>query len=313
MVASRITLRRLRKYGQYLARFLQQHQSAYFEHLVAEAFAHILHLDLYTSDDDDPSVPYRVTWFGGLQPIRKAPSGEDARACAHGYIALIEPTRATGANQWTQEFGPCCQHYEEFIQTPEIYPNDVYVVLVAPEINERTWNSIHEAGFNWVLMTVEDLTTVLQTSILAFTMSHSQLRQLFNSLIRCSHGSDSLEEFRNRADDHVSMWQKDVLNVEKKTFLAVRSYRCMQRIGRTHVGIGEILQRLERDPVAKQYIHLAGARLGSWDLERSVLEQGLGCPAGQTLAGEILLSPIPLVDFKAREGRIVTTAEEMHG
>jgi len=109
------------------------------------------------------------------------------------------------------------------------------------------------------------------------------------------------------------MWQKDVLNVEKKTFLAVRSYRYMQRIGRTHVGVGKILQRLERDPVTKEYIYLAGARLGSEVLERSLLEQGLGCPAGQTLPGEMLLCPVPLLDFRTREVRIMREVEQIHG
>jgi len=162
-------------------------------------------------------------------------------------------------------------------------------------------------------MTVKDLATVLRTSILAFTMTHSHLRQLLNSLVECCQSSNSLEEFLTHADYRISGWQKDVLKVEKKTFLAVRSYWYMRRIGGTHVGIGEVFQRLERDPVTKEYIKLAGAELRSEALERNVLEQGLGCPAGRTLPGEMLLCPVPLVDFEDREARIIRAVEGMHG
>lgn len=313
MAAARTTLRRLRNYDQYLADFAPEDRSAYFEHLVAEAFSHILHLDLYTASDDDASVPYRVTWRGTLQPIQKAPRGEDARIFAREYAALLEPTLATGTNQWTREFGPCCEHYDHFIDTSSVEPCDSYVVLITPEVHPRTWESIRQIRFNWILMTVADLATILQTSILAFTVTHSQLRQLFNKLVDCSRRSDSLEEFMTHVNHRVSGWQLSTLNAEKKTFLAVRSYRAMRVIGGTSVGVGQILQRLHRDPVAKQYIKLAGAELRSEALEGSLLENGLGCSAGRTLLGEMVLSPVPLGDFKHREARIMTALQDTYG
>jgi hypothetical protein len=313
VAAPRTILRWLKDHDGYLNNFPPREHTAYFEYLVAEAFAHILHLPLFTSSDDDPLAPHRVTWFGRLDPVMKAPEGEDARALAHGYCLLIQPTLSTGTNQWTREFGPCCTHYEAFVRTSGFQPNDVYVILVAPEVHARTWESIRQVQFNCIVVTVGDLAEVLLTSILAFTVSHSQLRQLLNTLVACRRRAESRREFAARSERQVRSWQGDTLQTEKKPFFAARAYRAMRLIDRANIGVGEILQRLQRDPVTRQYSRLSATRVSSDMLEMALVDHGLACSVGQTLPGETMLCPVPLTDFADRQERMMRIMEGFDG
>lgn len=313
MVASRTVLRHLRRHKQYLASF-PSYRAARFEHLVADTFGRILFLPLQSADTADDTVINRVLWHGTSDPIDKAPGGqEDAVAVAHGYHILIEPTRWAGTKQWSREFGPCCDHYEVFCAEHNLPERDVYVALVAPTIARRTWNSVRGTESNWLLMKVSHLATVLETSILAPTLNHSQFRQLLNELVQCCRNSESLKEFETSANGHVSTWQTNVLKTEGLAFLGIRSYKAMESIGSTHIGIGEIAHRVRRDPVARRYHKLGEIDLGreklQEKLEDSLLKQGLGCHLGRTVGGERLIGPVSMEEIRRRNDRMADALE----
>jgi len=162
-------------------------------------------------------------------------------------------------------------------------------------------------------MKVSHLATVLETSILAPTLNHSQFRQLLNEFVQCSRNSESLKEFESSANDRVSIWQTNVLQTEDLAFLGIRSYKAMRRIGSTHIGIGEIAHCVRRDPVVRRYHKLGEIDLGREKLpeklEDSLLKQGLGCHLGRTVGGERLIGPVSMEEIRRRNDRMADALE----
>lgn len=315
MAAPRTILRNLRHHSQYLGQFPHYEQSAHFEHLIAQVFACLLYLPLYTSDNDDANVSHRVTWLGSIESIATAPPGPDAVAYAYEYCMLIEATLKRGTTQWAQEFAPCIRHYEDFVEQEELNQEDTYLILIAPEFHPDTYRSIRQKdieGFNFVLLEISALVKILDTSILAFTIRHLDLRDLCHALQECCKHSSTIEDFLRRSDDSISRWQEEVLELEKTVFLGVKSYEAMRKIGRKSVGVSEIFQKLRWHPTVKHYIRIMGGRLTSHEIEESLLSESLGYQAGRTYDGELLFCPVPLIEFQSRAGRLVRTVEKIN-
>ena len=315
MAAPRTILRNLRDYRQYLDRFPYYEQSAHFEHLIAQAFAHLLHLPFYTSDNDDANVIHRVTWRGSIENISTAPRGPDAVAYAYEYCVLIEATLKRGTTQWAQEFAQSVRRYEDFVSERGFDQEDTYLLLIAPGFHRDTYQSIRQKdieGLNFVLLEVSALATILDTSILAFTIRHLDLRHLCHSLQECCKDSSTIRDFLRNSDDSISKWQEEVLKLEKKVFFGVKSYEAMRKIGRKSVGMSEILQKLQRHPTVKHYVRIMGGRLTSHEIEESLLSESLGYQAGRTYDGELLFCPVPLIEFQSRAERLVRTVEEIN-
>jgi len=103
------------------------------------------------------------------------------------------------------------------------------------------------------------------------------------------------------------------LQTERITFVGVKSYETIRRIGRRFVSSGEIFQSLRGDPAVEGYVAISGGeRLGSNEIEQGLLQLSLGYPLGKTPQGEALFSPVPLTDFKNREKRLVKLVEEIN-
>lgn len=101
----------LREVDAHLDGFPKDARSAAFERLSAQGVASLLHLPFYDASTDPGGAGPRVTWRG--QGSMCSPHGADGLAVALGCWIVIEATRKTGTNQWTQEFGPCVDHVAE--------------------------------------------------------------------------------------------------------------------------------------------------------------------------------------------------------
>jgi len=324
MTSPRTTLKHLKKLNQYLATLpLQVQQSACFEWLVAQAFSHILYLPFFSSDNDDASISHRVIWLGSETNLSRAPqnanappNSPDAIAYAYKFYILIESTLKTGANQWTQEFAQSLRHCDDFVSRTGAHPNEVYIVLVAPKLYIDTYWSIRQnprSGFNFILLEVPELAKILETSILAFTMRHLELRRLLNQVPQCIANSSSLRDFRKLLNDWIKGWRQDVLKLEKNAFIGVKSYKVMKEIGRTHIGVSEILRKLQAHPIVLQYFNIIDSKVSVSDVIESLYQQKLGFRLTPTTDGEEIFEPVPALDFKARESRLIKAVEEING
>lgn len=142
MAAARTVLSHLRNYNSYLRHFPSDEQSIYFEHLISEAFGHVLNLPFYTISSDDTTKSYRVTWMGDINPITRAPPGPDAIARCHGFHLTLEPTLRTGARQWRLEFSSAIGHCENFVDTEGLEPRDVFCIIICSRLSPGTYISI---------------------------------------------------------------------------------------------------------------------------------------------------------------------------
>lgn len=319
MRSPRTTLRYLKRLDQYLANLpqTQARQSACFEHLVAQAFSHILYLPFYSSDNDDVNIGHRVAWFGSETNLSNAPpDSPDAIVYAYKFYILIESTLKTGAKQWSQEFAQSLRHCDDFVKQTGTQPNEVYIVLVAPKLHIDTYRSIRQnprPEFNFILLEVSQLAKILETSILAFTMRHLELRRLLNKVPECIKNSSSLNGFYRLLNDLMKGWRQDVLKLEKDAFIGVKSYEVMKEIGRTYIGVSEILQKLQGHRIVLQYFNIIDSKVSVSDVVESLHQQKLGFRLTPTTDGEEIFETVPVLDFKARSLRLIRAVEEING
>lgn len=307
MMSSRAVLRNLKNLNQYLSQFSQQ--STYFEQLIAEAFCHILHLPFYTSNNDDASIPHRVTWQGSTNSISKAPQGRpDAIAYCYNFCLIIEITLKTGAKQWSQEFAQSIRHCEDFCSQNGMQQKDVYILMICPNLHRDTYRSIRNnprQEYKLIPIKVSDLTKILEASILAFTMRHLELRRLFHEIPNCIKNSSSIKDSSESVDESISKWRANVLKLEKSAFIGVKAYEAMRKIGRAYIGVSEILQKLQKHWVVNQYFNIIGDKISSDIIEDSLVQQSLASRLISTYDGEELFEPIPHADFKGRGLRLI--------
>lgn len=320
-MSARTILRNLKNLNQYLNRFHQSQQSTYFEQLLAEAFSNILYLPFYSCDNDDPYIRHRVTWHGSSNRISKAP-GEmsDAIAYCYGFCFTIEATLRTGANQWAKEFAQSIRHCGDFCSSfcssTTIQPKDIFALLICTVLHRDTYRSVRSnprAEYKLIPIEISDLSKILETSILAFTMKHLELRNLLNQISDSIRKTSSLDDFRSAVDSLLTNWQKGVLKVEKSAFVGVKSYEAMRKINRTHIGTSEILQKLERHPTVKKYLKISGDELSCDIIADGLIQQSLAFQLSPTYEGEKLFSPVPFTDFRERGLRLIKTVEEING
>lgn len=314
MPSSRVILRGLKDLDGYLNQFNLSQQSAAFERLIAEALSSILHLPFCTSDNNDSQIPNRVVWLGSTNPLSKAPSGKpDAIAHCCDFHLVIEATMRTGSNQWSREFAPSIRHCEDFCTDGGISRRDAYVLLVCTQLHVDTYRSIRNhprQEYRLVPLEVADVERILQTSILAFTLRHLELRGLFHSLCDGIVASPSLPHFRSSVNGSIAQWQKDVLRLEKTVFIGIKSYEAMRRIGRQHIGATEILQKLQKHPVVNQYFKLIDDKVGADVIVDALVSHSFAAKLGATYEDEQLFQPVPIADFRQRSLRLIHAVEE---
>lgn len=267
MSSSRVILRGLKDLDGHLNQFNLSQRSAAFEQLIAKALSNILYLPFYTSNNDNSQIPNRVVWFGSTNPLSKSPPNKpDAIGHCCDFHIVVEATRKTGSTQCSQEFAQSIRHCENFCASNNISPQDAYVLVVCTQLHVDTYLSIKshpKREYRLVPLEVADVAGILQTSILAFTLRHLELRGLFNSICAGIVASSSLADFRRSVNDIMAQWQKDVLRLEKTVFVGVKSYEAMRRIGRQHIGATEILQKLQKHPIVNQYFKLIDDKVGT--------------------------------------------------
>lgn len=313
MLTPEDTLNYLKDCSTYLTTFPQDEQPAHFENLIAQTFGHILYLPYFTQANENTRKKYRVTWHGNISPISKAPTGQDATLYAHGFYGLIESTLTTGRTQWMREVGLAIDHYTEFTTQQGLDKKDVYLLLVAPKIYKDTYRGIRqkqEEGMNFIMLKVSALARILETSMLAFTTRHLDLRKLFSELLKCSRESSSLQDFLDNTDRCISTWQEDVLKKEKKVFIGIISYEAMRKIGRKSIGISEILGELQTNPRVTRYLEIIHDELGTPIIERSLLSGSFGVFIGRDYTQEEHFCPVPLIEFKSRAKKIINALEK---
>jgi hypothetical protein len=312
METPRTILRNLKNLQQYLSRYPQSKQPAAFEYLITRAFSNILHLPFYSSDNDDPSINHRVVWNGNVTNMTKSPNGADGIAYANDFFILIEASLKRGSGQWRQEFGPFVRHVDEFIKQKRLKAQDVYGVLLTPKLHIDTYRSIrHKPEFNFIILETSHLIKILETSILACTIRHLELRQLFNKFSEFMR-PQAIGDFLKNLEVGITTWQKDVLATERRCFVGIKSYEVIRKIGRPSVHTSEILKKLQRHPIVNRYVNIIGEKIAPQMISEALLSESLAVVVGKLPNGEEDFYPISIQDFKHRINRIITIVENVN-
>lgn len=307
METARAILRLLKKHNEYLEGFPIEQQAARWEELIAKAFSHTLNIPFYSRDNDRKSVRFRVSWQGSGRPPSIAPSGTpDIVAYCYDFDLLVEPTLKTGANQWTQEYASSLRHCEDYITAKGLDPSNVYVIVVPLELHRDTYRSIRDrprGSITFVPMEVTHLAKILQTSILASTMRHSELRRLLYKLQESIRTSSSLPNYHTSIDNLLTDWQKRVFGRGVLGFIGVKSCRIMWKLikesDRRWISTSEIFEELVRDRFVTQYLRITGRGLDFATINESLLQGGFAIDiTTEQETEETFFQPLPHEDVK---------------
>lgn len=318
MTSSRTILKNLKGLTEHLNHFAKRQRPTYFEKLVAESLSHILHLPFYASDNDNDTIAHRVIWQGKVNPVSKAPGGgPDAIARCYHFDLIIEATTKPGPDQWSKELAQSIRHCKDFCSRTGAQPSNVYILLLCSNLHADTYESIKanpKQKYRLIPIRVTDLAIVLETSILAFTMRHLELRKLLHLISNCITNTSSPNEFSGSVSACITGWQKDVLRLEKSTFIGVRSYEVMRRIGGNVVSASEIIQQLQKHPFVGQYLNIVGEKITIDEIENDLMQQSLAYIAGRTIQDDVpLFEPVHSADFRARGLRVIKAVERING
>jgi len=249
-------------------------------------------------------------WNGNLNPLRRSPGGTaDCLVQANGFNCVVEMTRKTGSNQWTQEGAQIARHTTTARQTHGWQPVDTYTLFITERISRDSYFHLHgnpPQGLKIVILERDMLLKVLNTVILAFSMRNIEFRYLMEHLIECLEKCPSVNEYRKDAIGCLSIWGKKVLECEKNVYIGLKAYEAMKRIGRIYVDPGEILKQLFNHPFVRQYLKTIEVRFDSGILEKSLVQQGLAVRQ-RTFFGPLLIQ-VPPEDFANRGNRILDEA-----
>jgi hypothetical protein len=284
--------------------------------LVCEALAAVLHIPLYDSVGDLASAPYRVVWRGDKEAGTTAPGGgPDGIAHAHGFHISIEATRKPGTKQWSQEFAGCLDHARKLCSETGADPCDVLAVLVPEHVHVDTLTSAHShnqgsTDLKLVLLEPAHLRAIAETSHLAFTLKHTELRRLLLEIVDCLRQTNDPDGFRQRADRCLKTWQGSVLDLEERVILAIRSYRAMVRYAKRSVHASEILERLNKDTFVRWYARRSESIVDAERIADCLVEESLAAQVGRLFSGERVLEPVPISDFQSRCQRRMSAVEQ---
>jgi hypothetical protein len=315
-VANRVTdlldvIGKFKNLGAYLGSFSQKIQPTRFEHLSCKSFSCLLGLPFFDSSNDDASIPHRVVWRGIEQTWVKAPEGADGLAHAHGFCIVIEATLRRNRTQWSHEFVPCVNHYNEFLASTGITSTNCYLLLLVTKLNNYTFASIKQKvteGCRFIILPVHILTDILETYALAFTATHSDLKVLLDKLIDCLGRSVDIDDFMQRLDDETRRWKKELLDNERRVFVGAKSYRSLNRRG-GYGSLSEIFSDLYGDSVVKEFFTQLGRPLETSDIETSLNEERLAYRA-QNVLRDVLYSSVPFQDIESRAKILIKELED---
>jgi len=189
--------------------------------------------------------------------------------------------------------------------------------LLATKIHKDTYNSVrmHNSGsdIKVVLVELENLCTAVETSFLAFTIRHLEVRNLLLDLLDCLSAGSNLENFRDRSKRTTEEWQKKVLKREMNVAVAVRSYAAMRKLRHDPVGVSDVLMCLSRERMMRRYFARSEATLDAQTIINGLLRESLGVLIRLPTTGEEMLCPVSLIEFKNRCARRMQAVEEAHG
>jgi hypothetical protein len=316
MISGRTILGHLKNLDGYLKQFAYE-KSTYFEHLISSALSQTLYLPFCTIDNDNQSVGPRVTWQGSDSNgvLSAAPAGKpDTIAYCCGFNIVVEATIKTGAKQWTDEFAQSIRHCDDFVKANNFFPDHIYILLVTPRLYEDTYLSLrHHPSTKYKIVPLETelLAEMLNTSILALTIRHLDLRRFLNKVRKYIRESSSCREFQENCKKDIIIWQKEVLKQEKNAFIGIKSYETMQKIRRTAVSSSEIFEHLLKDSFVKEYLDILGETVDVYEIEDTLKGNSLGYITGETIQEEPLFECVPCSDFKGRSIRFINAVESV--
>jgi len=310
MISHRTLTRQLKNIDQFLSAYHISQRPTHFESLIAQTISKVLHLPFYAIDNDDPGISHKVMWQGKSNPIQRAPgSSYDAISYCYNFKLLIEATLNTGVRQWSREFAGAIRHWEDYCTISGSPHNSVYVLLIYPTLHRDTYRSIKanpKKECKIIPIDISSLVQILETSTLAYSIRHIDIRKLIHQICDCLHSSSSEKEFAKSEDETISRWQKEVLRLEKMVFTGLKSYEAMRKIKRTHISMSEILQRLQKHPIVKHYFNIIEDKIGSELIKDSLINESFASLLSRTITdGEELFEPVPQCDYSGRCQRMI--------
>ena len=301
----------------YLDRFPRSQQPAAYEFLTAVAMHRVFDVPLQCGDTDDPSVKYRMLWNGHFDAatniFQPSPSGVDSICFAYGFCLLVENTlRGNVGSQWRREFVESIDHYDKFVEARALEKKDVYLLFVAPDFHQSTYNGFRQKaieGYSAVLLDNPCLWRWCNICRTLATYRHLDLKQLLRSMVETFKTSASLATFKKGIKRCMTNWETDLLRQERTAYFGLKSYEAMRAVGRRTVGTADIMRNLKRDKDFERYYKV----LGGGDLTQYIRDGLVSERLAKVIAtpDEDLFCCVECCDFKSRGLRLIKAVDAL--
>lgn len=314
----------LTRWDEYKSKFIsldlhRNPEPAAYEYVSASAFSNILYLPMQCSSDRNDGVDYRVLWDGdiirGTRSVSASSSGSDTVCFAFGFYILCESTIRTGRGQWKKEFNQCLQHYEDFITDNNLNSEDVFLVLVTPEIHKflyRGFQSQMSEGYNLVLLNNSWLSQLWEISRIIPTVRHIDVREILDDLVEELSESTSFHKFKSNVNRKISIWCDKILRDEKYVFFALRAYEAMKKIGLDLIATSDIMSNLKQDDMYNKYMEIIDCRSLPVLIKESLIKERIG-KFMKRVKHENYFCPLNIPEYKELGNRLIRSVEEIGG
>lgn len=277
----------------YVNRYPREQRSAAIELLISKAIAFMFHLPFFTSETNDLLVVHKVVWNGRNEtaPICGPGGASDTNLFARHIDFLVEITLRTGANQWKLEFAPALRHMQEYIAVNNKSSDEVYLLLIAPQIHQDTYNSIRHKlneGSNIIPLKFNNVEKIAQVCNLSIGLRHIDLKHLFDKLARKIMDINNLPNYEATSEEIIDNWRKDFLRNDRFVFLGIKGYRVFKERQREIMTASDIFTELSTKNDVKLYFDITEQIPDRKDMVKGMLELGFAYETGVPLPDPIL-------------------------
>jgi hypothetical protein len=243
-------------------------EPATYEFLIAKVLCIIFQLPILIeySVDFEPEREPCIVWRGAINKTSSkfAPGGMSdiiVYTRSKQYL-LIEATLRATRTQWETEIEPIFTHVTEVTRKYKIDNEDIFVVFVAPQLLELTYDRLRQLAnlYNIAYLDNHELAKLASVSNFIPSLSHYSLTGLMKSLHQVLLNARTLTMFTKNQEKELERWISEITRSFINTFMAIKIYETLVKSNKL-TSIINLIKAITQDAQVIKYYEMIGVPL----------------------------------------------------
>jgi hypothetical protein len=243
-------------------------EPATYEFLIAKVLCIIFQLPIFIeySVDFEPEREPCIVWRGAINKtsLKFAPGGMSdiiVYTRSKQYL-LIEATLRVTRTQWETEIEPIFTHVTEVTRKYKIDNEDIFVVFVAPQLLELTYDRLRQLAnlYNIAYLDNHELAKLASVSNFIPGLSHYSLTGLMKSLHQVLLNARTLTMFTKNQEKELERWISEITRSFINTFMAIKIYETLVKSNKL-TSIINLIKAITQDAQVIKYYEMIGVPL----------------------------------------------------